>query len=218
MKKLLILLLFPVMAISSDNLTEKYIQELKGVKLDNISEDMLKAAEGAYQTHIEKAVPKADSYFSGFDISGDNMTFGADNASRHIFNRTLAATDRLYVFMSSSVPLTVWKNYTQSLKKTKNAVIVLRGCIGGCSPDGFKQTTAFLRSLDNISAIIDPMLYRLYNITEVPTFIYASGVPNLDIGSEGNLSLLPGRTIPNHRKSTGDWSLDYHLEQLGLKE
>ncbi|MDR2105242.1 MAG: hypothetical protein LBP51_05755 [Deferribacteraceae bacterium] len=43
------------------------------------------------------------------------------------------------------------------------------------------------------------------------------GIPNLDIGSEGNTALLPNRQIPSHRKSIGDWSLDYRLEQLGLK-
>lgn len=181
MKKVLISVFILISSLAlADNLTERYLQELKGIKFDNISSDMLKAAEDAYQSHLDKALPEMDRYFSGFGIEGDTMTFNADNTPR-IITRKLTSSERLYVFMSSSVPEVVWKNYAQSVRGMKNAVIVLRGCIGGCDPEGYRKTVNFLRSLDNTSAIIDPMLFRLYGVSEVPAFIYADGVPSLDI-------------------------------------
>jgi hypothetical protein len=221
-----IILLSAIAAYSADNLTEKYIQELSnsGVEFDNISEDMLKAATDAYKSHLRDALPQTEKYYTGMGISGDNITFGdtpiiPDNQTvinPKMFTSLLGSADRLYVFMSASVPEVVWKHYADSMKYMRNASIVLRGCIGGCGA-GLRPTYNFLRSINPGSAMIDPLLFRLYDITEVPAVVYATGVPMLgDMGSEGNASLLPNEAVPVHRKSIGDWSFEYHLDQLGL--
>ena len=147
----------------------------------------------------------------------------------------LRSDERLYIFMSSSVPLVTWENYAQSLDKLReaNAVMVLRGCIGGCQR--IRPTLAFLQKIilphleevdfsrpdwqeqvkkkaRHVQVWIDPLLFRYYDITEVPCVVFARKVNPYIGASEGYKGNLKNR--PQYWKVCGDWRLDYVLEKL----
>jgi len=131
--------------------------------------------------------------------------------------------NRLYIFMSSSVPSSVWKNYANYIDRYKidNATMLLRGCIDGCVK--IKPTLDFIsdivtdegRNKDglDVKIQIDPLLFRKYGVNEAPCFIYATDVkPNsieLSAGLEDNL-----KEPISYVSSCGDWSFLYHIETL----
>jgi type-F conjugative transfer system pilin assembly protein TrbC len=96
----------------------------------------------------------------------------------------LAPDERIYIFMSSSVPENVWKSYAEDLKQigSRRIIVVLRGCIGGC--ERIKPTIEFLRRVafnngndtKGFEIQIDPFLFRKYHISQVPAIVYAKGV------------------------------------------
>lgn len=132
--------------------------------------------------------------------------------------------ERLYIFMSSSVPDRVWSQYARQIHAAKtgsSVVFVLRGCIGGCAK--VMPTIKYIQkilmddgSVPNglsVQVWIDPLLFRTYGIDQVPTMVYAAGVSLINTGSsegyQGNWNSAP-RTV----KSRGDWALEHHLTQL----
>ena len=109
------------------------------------------------------------------------------------------------ILMSSSVPIEVWKAYICQVEDLKlNAVFVLRGFIGGIK-SGIKPTLNFVQKLvkgwscqgqtkevHNIEIDIDPWVFRKYKVNKVPA------------------------VVANGKISYGDYSLEWHLERLGL--
>lgn len=129
--------------------------------------------------------------------------------------------NRIYVFMSESVPIEIWNTYGTYMSDNKliNSSLVLRGCVGG-NCEKIKPTADFILSINkhdknheiNPNVIIDPMLFRKYNITRVPCVVYAEDVKTIDLRmSEGNDENFSAKNI---YKSCGDWSLEYHLREL----
>ena len=172
-------------------------------------------------------------------------TISFDNSTGVVhFNRTVPKNDskklaknmgnilrddeRIYIFISSSIPIDVLKRYATDIDLLgigKNTVFILRGCIdtgkgvGGCGD--FKATVNFFKSfaedkkdsIYNVQIWIDPTLFKKYSITSAPTFVYAEGITlSGDIGSEGSDQRLI--STPKYSKSLGDWSFDYHLREL----
>ncbi|MBV6506476.1 MAG: hypothetical protein ILNGONEN_02053 [Syntrophorhabdaceae bacterium] len=140
----------------------------------------------------------------------------------------IPSNERLYLFISSSMPDVTLRNYIASLNKLNdpNITAVMRGFIGGakytiptmkfikdmlvkmpgCEP--LKEKCEML----NANVSIDPMLFARYSITKVPALVY---VPHTNVTdqymSEGD---------PNNAKHQeyhvvyGDASLDYLLEVI----
>jgi len=105
---------------------------------------------------------------------------------------------KVFVFMSSSVPLEVWHAYAEQARElgiNGDVVFVLRGCIGGCR--FIKPTLNFLKNVmekeKDLEVWIDPLLFRRYKVKVVPC-----------VAVEGK-----------EFTSCGDWSLKWHLEKLG---
>jgi len=138
-----------------------------------------------------------------------------------------SSSERIYIFMSSSVPKSVWKSYVKSLRmiNSNNIYIVLRGCIGpeGCTY--LKPTLKFIKeiaylnepSVDTtkpVNIIIDPYLFRYYNIKVVPSFVYAKGVipknPGMTEGIDKNLK----SKVKQFYLLKGDVSIDYFVSKL----
>jgi len=96
--------------------------------------------------------------------------------------------DRLYVFVSSSVPKRTLRNYVRDVAKLKNAVLVLRGFVGGASH--VKPTARFVIDILkkdehcetaecdmwNVEVQIDPILFKRYNIKRVPAVAFAENI------------------------------------------
>jgi len=105
---------------------------------------------------------------------------------------------RLYIFMSSSVPVEIWNRYMDHVvEKELDAIFLLRGCVGGCRYIG--PTLRFLREVIGerpVEVWIDPAKFREYGVKAVPC-----------VALEGRREL-----------SCGDWNLGYHLKVLGNGE
>lgn len=150
--------------------------------------------------------------------SVDNMTI---EKSESINIETFLSNNKIYIFMSESVPLEIWYTYGKFMhdKKLSNTNMVLRGCIGGnCTY--IKPTADFILSVKkynkseeiNPNIIIDPMLFRKYDITRAPCVVYAENVQIKDIKlSEGNDENFKSDRV---YKSCGDWNLLYHLREI----
>lgn len=83
--------------------------------------------------------------------------------------------------------------------------MVFRGLIGGT----LKNTQQFLGELakENVSAIIDPRLFEMFNVEIVPTFVVLAK-PAQDC-EEANCNFTP-----IHDRITGNITLNYALEQF----
>ena len=59
----------------------------------------------------------------------------------------LLPDERIYIFMSSSVPLVTWNNYAKDIDKVRdpNIIMVMRGCIGGCKY--IRPTLKFIQNI-----------------------------------------------------------------------
>ena len=128
-------------------------------------------------------------------------------------NKLLESSEKIYIFISSSIPVATLKNYTNDLDTLNNANIsmVMRGFVDGMKH--IKPTMDFVRSIThedpacdplntecaifNADIIINPMLFRKYNITTVPAIIYKNKSQSYTL--------------------YGDVSLQYALEQIFKK-
>ncbi|MFZ4857581.1 MAG: type-F conjugative transfer system pilin assembly protein TrbC [Desulfuromonadaceae bacterium] len=141
----------------------------------------------------------------------------------------LGPEERIYVFVSASMPLQTIRNYAASIAKYGDSriMMVLRGFVGGV---GKIQPTIDLvgrvmqRDLScnpvtdgecEILAVpfgVDPLLFRRYDIDRVPAVVYARGIKTEDTGlSEGDDK---NAVIGEYWKAFGDASLEYIVEQM----
>ena len=141
---------------------------------------------------------------------------------------TLRPDERIYLFVSSSVPVRTLRNYARDLEAMgePRALMVMRGFVGGIRR--FGPTREFLlrvlkRDPDcdhltercsghDVQIWIDPLLFRRFGIEEVPAFVYVRGLsvrdPTAAESDPENASF--GRAL----LLRGDVPLDYFLEVL----
>lgn len=96
---------------------------------------------------------------------------------------------RIYIFVSSSIPLNTLRNYAADMERLSDSgvVMVLRGFVGGAGGIGPTanlagevlktnptcELTSGDCSLRNIPFIVDPMLFRQFGINQVPAIVFA---------------------------------------------
>ena len=141
---------------------------------------------------------------------------------------SLKKDERLYIFISSSVPVSTIRNYAVLANKIqdKNVIFVMRGFINGAKY--IVPTIKFIAQIMKedetcnlltgkceimkINVMIDPILFAKYSIERVPSFVYARGVKVIDIEmSEG---LDDNATASSYYKLSGDAGIDYILERF----
>ena len=131
----------------------------------------------------------------------------------------LYSETHLYIFVSESVPSATIKNYLRDMEGL-GAVLVLRGVIG-TDFSKFIPTSRWAQSLlcastsdqdcYTTSVEINPNLYKLFNIQDVPTVVY---VPNIiNTFSHTKIDSKDAITL----SWIGDISLHYVLEQFLLE-
>ena len=187
-----------------------------------------KAFESYYYTQTEEYQKNVDKYKE--DIK--KMIFPEQQASlidkfypdAKTKKSVLSEDERVYVFISSSIPEQTLRAYAIDLEKLgKHAVLVMRGAIGGLKyiKPTAEWSTRILKKNPycegqcetfKTKIIIDPFLFRKYGIDRVPAVVYAKGIQNLDGLSEGliksnNFSLI----------SYGDVALSYHFQVMAEK-
>jgi len=111
--------------------------------------------------------------------------------------------NQLLIFISASLPRQSLINYANSARKS-GAVLVLRGLIN----NSMKQTAKFIHNLSKQGtyAIIDPISYRNFNITQVPTIVLISDDHQCQYGK--------CTFTPRHDRITGNITLNYTLREF----
>lgn len=110
-----------------------------------------------------------------------------------------ADKDRLYIFISFSMPEEEIKYLLRESKKY-NGVLVLRGIY-----QGFKETIEKIKEINKeemAAIIIDPRLFQTFDIKVVPAFVLTQRIPtNID----GNIKYI---------KALGSVSIEYFLAKI----
>ena len=142
----------------------------------------------------------------------------------------LLPDERIYVFISSSVPMSTLHNYAKDIDAIRdpNIVMIMRGFI-----EGMKLVTPTLKFIQKVitkdrecgfsqecgvlgvNIYIDPLLFRKYNINSVPAIVYVKGVsvqdPGASEGLEDNVSVADEYIV------YGDISIEHALEKVNLE-
>lgn len=108
------------------------------------------------------------------------------------------------VFVSFSMPDEDIKNLINEMHKVKGGVVI-RGLVD----DDFKKTTlkiASLKTKDNAGVLIDPTLFQLFDIKQVPTYVIP--MQTIEPCVDQNKSCKQ----PKHIKATGAVSFKYVLD------
>ncbi|PIP38080.1 MAG: hypothetical protein COX19_14635 [Desulfobacterales bacterium CG23_combo_of_CG06-09_8_20_14_all_51_8] len=143
-------------------------------------------------------------------------------------NAYLMPDERIFLFVSSSMPAATLKNFAADLDKLKdpNIFMVMRGFVGGVRL--IKPTLKFIDSIlikdPNCNPVtrkceayqaninIDPALFSKYGVQTVPAIVYARGVNETEAGQGTTENIAADAYLVS-----GDISLDYALEVI-LKE
>lgn len=150
---------------------------------------------------------------------------GSNNKAKRL---PLKPNERIYVFVSSSVPVTTLRAYGAAIDKIHdpNVQMVVKGFI-----NGYRDRPAMLKFVFGIESInqdcdyrkmkcpkyqanfnIDPLLFAKYGVTSVPTIVYATDVSVVDHEmSEGKDDNAKTGKFYSVR---GDASLEYILELI----
>jgi conjugal transfer pilus assembly protein TrbC len=140
---------------------------------------------------------------------------------------SLSSSERIYIFISSSVAESTLRNYAADLDKLNNSNIsmVLQGFVG--SMKHFRPTLDFVANVikkdshcdltDQCETYranirIDPLLFRRYEIKQVPAIVY---VPDMKI-NDSSLSegLKDNAHVSDYYIVYGDTSLEYAFELI----
>ena len=204
----------------------------------------LKIPKNRHEDEMKSVAGTLDAYYRSDEFQGrvrseteriKSQVFGEsfakfypDNVARERKGK-LIESERVYIFVSSSMPLQTIRNYASSVARLGDPriVMVMRGFIGGmikiqptirfvadvlkkdalCSPA--ENECAMLPA----NLVVDPLLYRRYAIEMVPAVVFAKGVkaenPGLSEGDIKNTDVTDSYTV------YGDASLEYILQVIG---
>lgn len=141
----------------------------------------------------------------------------------------LASDERVYLFISSSMPLSTLRNYARDIDRLQdpNICMVMRGFIGSIQ-DASKTMEFWMRiRLKDLGCNgtgcstyvtpieIDPNLYRRFKPDSVPALVYVRGVKPVDPDvSEGSPENVPTPSPSAWTMIYGDASLAYLFERI----
>jgi len=137
----------------------------------------------------------------------------------------LQKDERVYLFISSSMPMTTIRNYVASVARLHDGhiMMVMRGFVDGMTKIGptMRFTSEALKKNPScegqkcatypVKINVDPLLFRRYGISRVPAVVFARGVkPATPESSEGDTE----SGVSSHTTIHGDASLEYMLDQI----
>jgi type-F conjugative transfer system pilin assembly protein TrbC len=143
--------------------------------------------------------------------------------------RILQSSERLYVFVSSSIPLVALRAMATDLTRLKdpNVVIVLRGFVEGAKLIGPTSTLVAKIIADDpdclasgkadcamkpINIEIDPLLFRRYGIDRVPAIAFVQNV--MVKNTEASEGIMENADSGDAWIVYGDASIPYSIELL----
>ncbi|MDA8090391.1 MAG: type-F conjugative transfer system pilin assembly protein TrbC, partial [Nitrospiraceae bacterium] len=136
----------------------------------------------------------------------------------------LSPNERIYLFISSSVPEATLRTYIEQIAglSDPNIEVVMRGFIGGMKYMG--PTLKFIgrllekdpscglsRGLYGVNVEVDPLLFRRYGVLQVPAVVYVPDIEVLGPGSEG---LGRNAKVGKAYAFYGDAALSYSLKRI----
>ena len=143
----------------------------------------------------------------------------------------LAPDERVYLLISSSIPMHILRSYVEQLENANDprASMYLRGFIGGATY--VKPTVQFVMDLinkddtcqigldrdcetfNNVNIYIDPMVFRRFDVNTAPAVVFAQGVSRIG-GYETSEGIEEDFNIGKFYIVYGDMGLDYMLEKI----
>lgn len=215
---------------SLEEIVNSVKQKAQNIIVPNVphNEEAIKKAQEAYQMS-ESPIFKMQVEEFKQEIKTILQGEGTDKFSQYYSqmkqNSILSDNERLYIFVSSSMPDVTIRNYVKQASKIgSNIYFVMRGPIGGIKQ--ITPTAEWLTSIMKknpycegecemypVKFLIDPFLFRKYTIQKVPAVAYVDGIENPEGLSEG----LNSVKVKNFFISYGDVSLEYHLKLIGEK-
>ncbi|MDF1556294.1 MAG: TrbC family F-type conjugative pilus assembly protein [Deferrisomatales bacterium] len=146
-------------------------------------------------------------------------------------SNALSPAERIYLFISESIPLETLRNYARDIAEMGDPgiVMVLRGFIGGmrqvlptrrfvldvlrkdlaCDPEARTDCELYL-----VNLVIDPLLFRLYGVREVPAVVYALDTEATGFGRSEEPR--KGATTGRFWRISGDAGLGHLLRRIQL--
>ncbi len=159
------------------------------------------------------------------DITDEKSQWRSIEQLKDVNDAVVPFSDKPILFISSSIPQHVLNTYARDLEKL-NGVMVLKGIIGEIKY--FKPTAEFISNFlkksphcqdspskmcdrYKVNVIIDPILFREYNIDKVPAFT---------IHGKENFAAYCQKDKPLNKASFvsyGDYSIKYHIQNFNDK-
>jgi len=179
---------------------QDFLKDAQSIKVKALSSQENKQDTAEVQQIKKQQEEKVQANLQ--DLLGEE-NYNAEEIKMNNKNNTDKKISNLLIFISFSMPNNLIKEYTQQAKET-GGVLVLRGMID----KSIAKTAIKLNDINNkqgVNAIIDPNLFKLYNIKRVPAIVVAEykGYPCVDC-----------KQTPIYDKITGAVSLEYALEQI----
>ena len=177
----------------------KYVAQTKQYYESKVFQGKCKAETERLKTSVFKE-----------QIEGAGKTYSESPANSA---GTLPPNERIYVFISSSMPEQTLKNYASAIDMTgdPNIEVVMRGFVGGIKK--FAPTREFIQKITSkpdgdvyaVSILIDPLLFRKYKIDRVPCTVYDN-----DVGMDIHAAV----DADNYYALFGDASFEYGVERI----
>ena len=150
-------------------------------------EEMARESFEKYQSEEFQNRLKAESERIQKEIMGGaGQKYYADTAKT---TKKGLSNEQIYIFISSSMPVSTIRNYVQDVAylNDPNIIFVLRGFVGGVKKvkptlkftrDIIKKDPGCTRSCDryNVKVQVNPLMYSRYNIDRVPAILYVQGI------------------------------------------
>ncbi|MFZ0449016.1 MAG: type-F conjugative transfer system pilin assembly protein TrbC [Desulfatiglandaceae bacterium] len=186
-----------------------------------------------YQARLHKEIGRLKAR-----LFPDSVTAQEDASSVKAGEKTFLLQDeRIYLFISSSMPISTLRNYAADMDKLKDPQIsmVMKGFVGGMHY--IKPTIKFIEKIlvkdltcdasisqgerrshppkcevYNATVNVDPLLYSRYGIRSVPAILYIRGLHSTDPQqSEG---ITDNTSVSDVYMVSGDVSLEYALDTI----
>ncbi len=209
------------------------LKKYKHINTQNkYTKQMQQPANKAYQSYQQKKMQNMiNTYqtdiFSSKQFVDAFKKYVPASQIKHItanFTR-IGAHDKLFIFISSSMPLYEVRQYVQQVAflNEPDIQIVMRGFVGGikyikptirffyksAKIDPYCHKSEMLCKVYNVSFNVDPLPFRKYHITRVPAFVFDPDfykITKLNINNSNNAYKL-----------YGDVSLKYAIKLLYKK-
>jgi len=198
------------------------VPKIKGNK--NAEESAKTFHSSEYQKRLNRQIETLRSRMHEGSANSDPPKISRKEKNQNAF---LMPDERIYLFVSSSMPISTLKNYASDLDKLNdpNIIMVMRGFVGGLR--FIKPTLVFIDSIlikdpncdpkrkkcdaYQASINIDPALFMTYGVQAVPAIVYARGVNETEM--EEGQGTTDAATLDAFMV-TGDVTFDYALEMI----